>query len=148
MARKREPVERKGSEEDRAIVTELRERYTKCVEHDRDNRKKYRENMRFTLVAGEQWDEQTKKDRGKDRVMYEFNEVRIKCKAVVNQIRSNRPSAKISPAEDGDVSLAEAMKGLIDQIQNACDADSVMDYATEHQVIGGMGAERYRTRFL
>jgi hypothetical protein len=137
----------KGSAADKKLLLELRERYKKCVEADRDNRKKYRENMRFTLVPGEQWDETSKKERGKDRVMYEFNETRIKCKAVVNQIRSNRPSAKITPAEGGDVELAEAMKGLIDQIQNASDADSVMDYATEHQVIGGMGAERYVTRY-
>lgn len=138
---------KKATESDKALLKELRERYVKCVEHDRDNRKKYRENMRFTLVPGEQWDETTKQERGKDRVMYEFNEIRIKCKAVVNQIRSNRPSAKITPAEEGDIELAEGMKGLIDQIQNASDADSVMDYATEHQVIGGMGAERIITKW-
>lgn len=138
---------KKASESDKKLLLELRERYKKCVAHDRKNREGYRENMKFALVPGEQWDETTKKDRGKDRPMYEFNEVRIKCKAVVNQIRSNRPSAKITPAEDGDIELAEAMKGLIDQIQNASDADSVMDYATEHQVIGGMGAERIITRW-
>lgn len=132
---------------DKALLAELRERYMKCVEHDRENRNKYRANMRFTLVPGEQWDETSKKERGKDRPMYEFNEIRIKCKAVVNQIRANRPSAKITPAEEGDIEAAEGMKGLIDQIQNASDADSVMDYATEHQVIGGMGAERIITQW-
>lgn len=152
MARKTktDPEDTPASREtdsDKKLLLELRDRYKKCVDADRENRNKYKANMRFTLVPGEQWDETSKKERGKDRVMYEFNETRIKCKAVVNQIRANRPSAKITPAEDGDVELAEAMKGLIDQIQNASDADSVMDYATEHQVIGGMGAERYITRY-
>lgn len=147
MAKKPKTEATPGQEADKKLLTELRERYKQCVEHDRKNRERYRANMRFTLVPGEQWDDLTKKERGKDRVMYEFNEVRIKCKAVVNQIRANRPSAKITPAEDGDVELAEGMKGLIDQIQNASDADSVMDYATEHQVIGGMGAERYVTQW-
>jgi Phage P22-like portal protein len=137
----------KKAEGDKKLLLELRERYTKCVKADKENRDRYRANMKFTLVPGEQWDETSKKERGKDRVMYEFNETRIKCKAVVNQIRSNRPSAKITPAEDGDIELAEAMKAQIDQIQNASDADSIMDYATEHQVIGGMGAERYVTRW-
>lgn len=147
MAKKTKDDEPKERVKDKELLLELRERYKKCVDADRKNRDKYRENMRFTLVPGEQWDAVSKKERGQDRVMYEFNEVRIKCKAVVNQIRSNRPSAKISAAEDGDVELAEAMKGFIDQIQNASDADSVMDYATEHQVIGGMGAERYITQY-
>jgi hypothetical protein len=153
MAKKPPAVEPDDTEETRAtasdkkLLKELRERYTKCVDRERDNRAGYRANMKFTLIPGEQWDETTKKDRGKDRPMYEFNETRIKCKAVVNQIRANRPSAKIAPAEDGDVEMAEAMKGLIDQVQNASDADAVTDYATEHQVIGGMGAERYTTKW-
>lgn len=132
---------------DKKILEEIRDRYPKCVDADRKNRDKYRENMRFTLVQGEQWDATTKKERGTDRVMYETNVVRIKCKAIVNQIRSNRPSAKITPAEDGDVELAEAMKGQIDQIWNASDGDSVVDFATETQVIGGMGAARLITRY-
>lgn len=147
MARKFKDDAKQEDSPDKKLLLEMRERYTKCVDGDRPNREGYRKNMRFTLKPGEQWDETTKRERGKDRPMYEFNELRIKCKAVVNQIRSNRPAAKISPAEDGDVELAEAMKGFIDQIQNASDADSVMDYATEHQVIGGMGAERYVTRY-
>jgi hypothetical protein len=137
----------KGAASDKKLLLELRERYKKCVEADRENRAKYRENMKFALVPGEQWDKTTKDDRGKDRVMYEFNLIRIKGKAIVNQIRSNRPSAKISPVEDDDIDMAYAMKAEIDQIQNASDADSVTDYVTEHQVFGGMGAEQYITRY-
>jgi hypothetical protein len=129
------------------ILEEVRDRFPKCADADRKNRDKYRENMKFTLIQGEQWDQVTKKERGSDRVMYETNVVRIKCKAIVNQIRSNRPSAKITPAENGDVELAEAMKGQIDQIWNLSDGDSVVDSATETQVIGGMGAARLITRY-
>jgi hypothetical protein len=135
----------KATESDKKLLQELRTRYKKCVEQDRKNRQKYRENMKFALVPGEQWDKTTKDERGKDRAMYEFNEIRIKGKAIVNQIRANRPSAKITPAETGDVELAEAMKAEMDQIQNASNADAVMDYAASHQVFGGMGAERYLT---
>jgi Phage P22-like portal protein len=141
------PEKAKRTAAHKAILTEVRERYPKCVEADKKNRDGFRENMRFTLKKGEQWDQQTKKERGTDRVMYETNVVRIKCKAIVNQIRSNRPSAKITPAEDGDIELAEAMKGQIDQIWNMSDGDSVIDFATETQVIGGMGAARLITRY-
>lgn len=144
---KKMPEESPEQSADKKLLLELRERYKKCVEHDRENRKKYKENMEFALVPGSQWDAITKKERGNDRPMYEFNEIRIKGKAIVNQIRSNRPSAKITPAEEGDIKTAEAMKALISQIENASDAESVMDYATEHQVFGGMGAERYITKY-
>src|SRR5688572_25040776 len=105
---------KKATEADKKLLLELRERRKKCGEHDKDNRKGYRENMKFTLEPGGQWDETEKKRRGANRPVYEFNLVRIKCKAIINQIRSNRPSAKITPAEEGDIELAEAMKGLID----------------------------------
>lgn len=147
MARKKptDDDESSGMSSDVKLLKELRDRFKKCVAADRENRRKYRENMKFALVPGEQWDKASKDARGDARPMFEFNEIRIKGKAIVNQIRANRPSAKIAPAEDGDIQLAEVMKAEIDQIQNACDGDAIQDYAAHHQVFGGMGAERYVT---
>ena len=131
----------------RKLLIELRDRYKKCVEADQHNRDAYREDMKFVYVPGEQWDQQTKKERGKDRPMYEFNELRIKIKNTINNIRANRPSAKIRGTEDGDTDLAEVMQGLTLNIWNNSDADSITDYAAEHQVSGGMGAWRIITEY-
>ncbi len=132
---------------DKAILEELLERNKKCDDADRDNRDGYRKNMRFTYVPGEQWEQAIKNERGVDRPMYQFNRMRARCKYVINGIRENRPSVKIRPFEEGDIQNAEIRKAVHDNVWNASDGDSVIDYAAEHQVTGGMGAARLVTRY-
>ena len=129
------------------LLQEIRDRYKKCVELDKDNRDAYRKDMKFIHVPGEQWDEQVRIDRGNDRPMYEFNRLRVTIKNVVNSMRANRPQAKIRATEDGDKDTAEVYEGLTKNIWNASDADSVVDYAAEHQVGGGFGAWRVTTSY-
>jgi hypothetical protein len=141
------PEETKRNESHKKLLTEAMAHYKADMEADRENRNGYTEDMRFTLKPGEQWDEGTKKDRAKDRPMYEFNELRVKCKNAINQIRSNRPQAKIRGAEEGDKELAEIRQGLFLNIWNDSDGDSVTDYAAIHQVVGGYGAIRVDTEY-
>ena len=133
--------------DDKALLEELRERNKKCDDADHKNREGYKANMRFVYVPGEQWTQADKNDRGKDRVMYQFNRMRARCKYVINGIRENRPSVKIRPFEEGDIQNSEIRKAVHDNIWNASDGDSVIDYCAEHQVAGGMGAARIVTRY-
>lgn len=130
------------------LLVELRDRYTKCVEFERENRDRYREDMRFIHVPGEQWDESTKKKRGVHRPMYEFNHTRVTVKNVINTMRSNRPAAKIRGAEDGDKPTAEAYEGIAKNIWQRSDGDSIIDYTAEHQCGGGFGAWRVDTKYV
>lgn len=145
MARKSPvPKERSPAKD---LLLEVHDNYKKCVDFERDNRENYREDMKFVHVAGEQWDETTKRKRGKHRPMYEFNHTRVTVKNVINTMRSARPSAKIRGAEEGDKATAEAFEGLAKNIWNSSDGDSVTDYAAEHQCGGGFGVWRIDTKY-
>lgn len=157
MAKKRPPVadddtpEQSATKKERADLEKLHaeaiREYKLDIEADSENRKGYEADMLFTLKPGEQWIKQDKDDRGKDRPMYEFNELRIKCKSTINHIRANRPQAKFSGTEDGDKELAEIKQGIFLNIWNNSDGDSVTDYAAIHQVVGGYGAIRVDTEY-
>jgi hypothetical protein len=138
----------KKRQQAKELLEEMREGYQKAVDADRENRDKYKEDMRFVFVPGEQWDDAIKTARGKDRVMYEFNELRVKVKNTINHIRSNRPSAKIRGTENDDVQKAEIYQGICLNAWNRSDGDSVTDYEAEHQVAGGMGAMRVTTQYV
>lgn len=137
----------KEKEDQRKLLLEAIDHYKKDLQADQTNRDGYIEDMKFTLKPGEQWDLTTKNDRGKDRPMYEFNELRIKCKNTINHIRANRPQAKIRGSEEGDKELAEIRQGLFLNIWNNSDGDSQTDYSATHQVVGGYGALRVETEY-
>ncbi len=133
--------------ESKKLLEELRENYKLCVEGDRHNRDSYKEALKFCYVPGEQWEDTVKRARGKKRITREFNETRPKVKAVVNHIRSNRPTAKIRGTEQGDVDTAEAMNGLWMNVWNNSNGDNITDFAAETQVAAGMGAWRFETEY-
>ena len=129
------------------LLKELRENYDRAVSADRANRDSFREALKFCFIPGAQWEDSVKRARGPKRVTREFNETRVKVKSVINHIRSNRPTAKIRPVEEGDVETAEAYNGLWLNIWNTSDADNVTDFAAETQVAAGMGAWMVRTEY-
>ena len=63
-------------------------------------------------------------------------------------MRANRPAGKIRPVEDADVDTAEVYEGLVRNIWNVSDGDTVIDAAAEYQVAGGMGAWRVCTDYV
>jgi hypothetical protein len=126
---------------DKKILTQLRSRYKTATQADRPNRRKALDDMRFVYEPGAQWDELVKIERG-ERPCLEFNKLRVTIKRVVNDMRANRPAGKIRPVEDADVDSAEVYEGLVRNIWNVSDGDTVIDGAAEYQVGGGMGAWR------
>lgn len=133
--------------EAKKLVTEAVKKYKRDAEAERELRKAYREDMLFTFSPGEQWDECIKKERGKDRPMYEFNETRVKCMSVINNMRANRSSAKTIGTEEGDKEMAEIRQGMYLNVKNNSDFDSVKDYAAGHQVAGGFAIWRVDTEY-
>jgi hypothetical protein len=128
--------------EDKKLLMRVRERSKIMMDADKTNRQLAIEDMRFLRVPGAQWDEITKKERGADRPMYEFNKLNITAKRVINEMRANRPMGKVRAAEDGDVPTADIMEGITRNIVANADFDTVTDYAAEYQVGAGMGAWR------
>ena len=158
MARKPKPRPAKGSIAadkeaqtpsqlaDKDLLVRMRQRYTVMSDADDVNRTKAIADLRFLNVPGEQWDAAVKSQRG-ERPCYEFNKTRITAKRIINDMRSNRPAGKVRATEDADVDTANVYEGLIRNIWNCSDADTVIDYAAEYQVGGGMGAWRVNTAY-
>lgn len=147
MAKKdKKPSEDKERSEAKALLMRLRKRYQVMTEADQENRRKALEDIRFLHEPGAQWDATVKKERG-DRPCYEFNKLRVTCKRVINHIRANRPQWKVRAVEDGDKDTADVNDGLLRNIWNVSDGDTIVDYAAEYVVGGGMGAWRVTTEY-
>lgn len=131
------------------LLLRMRKDYTRCTSdsQEMENRRKAIEDLQFTNLPGFQWDAWTKKERGNDRPMYEFNKVRITVKRIVNDIRANRPQGKVRGYEDNDKDTAEVYEGLCRNIWNVSDGDTIIDNAAEYQVTGGMCAWRICTDY-
>jgi hypothetical protein len=135
-----------AKKDDKKLLTTARDRFKKCVEADRENRRKAVEDLKFLHVPGEQWDEALKTERG-IRPCYEFNKLRVTIKRIVNDIRANRPVGKVRAVEDGDKDTADTIEGLCRNIWTVSDADCAIDTAAEYSVGGGMGAWRVVTKY-
>lgn len=146
MAKKRKDEPEKKQSKSEALLTRIRRRYKVMTEADDENRRDALADMKFVNVPGEQWDANMKKKRGR-RPCYEFNKLRITCKRIINDMRSNRPMGKVRGVEDSDKEVAEIYEGLIRNIWNNSDGDTVIDYAGEYQVSAGMGAWRINTKY-
>jgi hypothetical protein len=70
------------------------------------------------------------------------------CNQIINAIRQNRPSAKISPVDGaGDKKTALILGGMLRSIQAYSNADTAHDIAAEHAVYGGEGFWRVLTEY-
>jgi hypothetical protein len=136
-----------GLKDAKSRILLTRKRYAKTSEADRDNRQMFTDDMKFALVPGEQWDAFSKRERGDDRPMYEFNRTRTTIKRVVNSMRNNPVAGKVRAVEDGDKETADIYEGLIRNIANTSNFDSIRDNAAEYQVTGGYAAWRIATKY-
>ena len=146
MARKKSEADKPKRTDNDKLVDRVRRRFKAMNEADRENRSLGMGDLKFVNVPGEQWDENMKKARGK-RPCYEFNELRIKCKRIINDMRANRPQAKIRGYEDADKQMADIIEGLCRNIYNTSDADTIIDSAGDFQVGAGYGAWRLVTEY-
>ncbi len=128
------------------LLEKIKRRYQIMYDADHENRLEAMEDLKFVNVPGYQWDDNMKQERGK-RPNYEFNRIRPAGKRIINDMRANRPQGKIRAVEGGDTETAEINEGLIRNIWNVADGDTVIDYASAYQVDAGMGAWRVDTEY-
>ena len=125
-----------GYDDEATFLQEARERFQQGVDFDRLNRDAGMDDLRF--LAGDQWDDYAKLARA-NRPMLTVNRLPQFVAQVVGDIRINRPSIKVRPAEDADKDLADIREGLIRGIERQNDAQGVYAAAGENQVACGIG---------
>lgn len=134
------------SKENKDLLLKAKDRTETMMQADHENRVAGMSDLKFVNVPGYQWQKNMKEQRG-TRPCYEFNKLRIACKRVINDMRANRPGAKVRAVEDGDKEQADMREGLLRNIWAMSDGDTVIDYAAEYQTSSGMGAWRVNTRY-
>lgn len=125
-----------GYETVEAYLEAARKTFQADVDSDRLNRDAALEDAKF--AAGEQWDVQDVAAR-KGRPCLTINTLPQYVAQVVGDIRINKPSIRVRPAEDSDKPEAEVREGLIRQIERASKAQNVYADAGQAQTIGGLG---------
>lgn len=139
-------------EDGKSIVDLARQRFQLAKDALDRSRIQSVEDTRFVMGDsdnGWQWPEQVRLLReGSQRVVLTVNVTAQHCNQIINQIRQNRPSAKVLPVDSGaDVKTAELLGGLLRQIQSHSRADDTHDIAAEHAIYGGEGYWRVLTEY-
>lgn len=134
------------------IVTEAKKRFARAKEVNSTARKLALEDTKFALGDsdnGWQWPDTIRKGREEeDRVVLTVNMTAQHCNQIINDIRKNRPTVKVSPVDNGaDKKTAQLLGGLIRNIQIASTADTAHDLAAEHSILGGEGYWRIITQY-
>jgi len=132
------PAKKLSDDEAEEILKRARERIQDCYEHESENRKEAEIDLEF--VAGNQWPEYAKQQRGTTRPMITINQLPQFVQQVVNPTRTSQIGIKVLPVDGGsDKQLANVYDGLIRQIEYQSDAKSAYIQAHEHQVKCGIG---------
>jgi hypothetical protein len=113
---------------------------------ERDQRKLAIEDMRFAHSEDGQWEEEAVTKR-KDRPRYTLNRVAGAIDQVCGGQRQNRTQIKVRPVSDGTDDIAKVEMGLIRNIENKSDAESIYDAAFDETVTCGYGGWRVLTEF-
>ena len=105
------------------------------------------DDLRFR--AGDQWPASIKHDRESDgRPCLTVNRIPTFIRQITNQQRNARAGVQVSPVGgDGDAESAEAIQGLIRNIERMSDADVAYTTAGEHQATIGRGFVRVLTEW-
>lgn len=137
---------------DSELVAEAKKRFERAKQAYSATRILAVEDTKFAMGDsdnGWQWPDDIRNNRKLDkRVCLTVNMTAQHCNQIINNIRQNRPSVKVSPADSGsDKKTAEILGGLIRNIQAASAADDAHDCAAEHSVYGGEGYWRVITEY-
>ena len=90
------------------MLAEMRKQYTRDSEHCSTLYDQARDDIKFVVVPGHQWDSKLKARRG-DRPCYEFPKLSGHTRQIINEMKQSRPQGKVRGVEDGDRALAEQL---------------------------------------
>ncbi len=113
---------------------------------DTEQRRRVVEDMKFTFVAGHQWDKHLAGKR-RNKPCYEFNRVRQLVRRITGQQLKNKPQIKVRAVEDNDVDTAEIYNGLIKNIEVQSSAENAYDTAFQWACGGGYGVLRVVAKY-
>lgn len=124
----------KDYDEDLDPVHEAIERFNQAQDAYSRQRQDAREDLRF--VAGDQWSDSTQSDE----LHLTVNLLNPFLRQITAEARSANPAIKVIPMGGGaDVALAEARQGLIRNIEQQSDAESIYQNALWYAAAGGEG---------
>lgn len=133
------------SEED--FLATARRRFQLVVEAESELRKQIATDLDF--YSGEQWPDDVTSARNRDkRPCLTINRLPGFVHQVSNEIRKDKPAAKISPVDSqGDIKTAEIFQGLIRHIEQQSNAAAVRSYAAFYAIVCGRGYYRILTDY-
>lgn len=102
----------------------------------------YINDVRFSRL-GVQWDEETLRERTEaGEISLTYNILDTHINYVVNQMKSSKPSIKITPKKNANKEEAQIIDGIIRSILANSDADDAFSNAYQDAVAGGIGMFR------
>lgn len=134
------------------IVSTAKKRFQLAKDRYAQTRLLAIEDTRFVMGDsdnGYQWPVEMRRNRLQEqKVCLTVNTTAQHCNQIINNIRQNRPTVRVSPVDNfSDKKTAEILAGLIRNIQVASHADDAHDLAAEHAVYGGEGYWRVITEY-
>ena len=140
------------------ILKTMRHRFKLAVDATSDSREDQLEDLKFAAGSPDnqwQWPSSVLASRTgiqgqmlNARPCLTINKLPQHVRQVTNELRQNRPSPKVIPANgESNVEVAEVFMGIIRHIEHCSDADVAYDTANENQVIHGEGYIRLLTEY-
>lgn len=125
---------------DQKVLARALKNYRLCEEREADNRRNYRDDIRFGRLS-EQWDPGLKAQRVREgRPCLTVNKLPPIIRGVVNDARQNKPAIKVLPQDSkADPKTAEVQTDLIRNIESSSRADIAYDTAVDCAASGGFG---------
>lgn len=139
------PKKPDGMSKDDALLDRIQRNSLRAYQQTRRNYEAALEDRVFSEGTG-QWPDDVLQDRA-GRVTITLNKTGQYVRQITGDVRLNKPSIDVRPAEDGDTATAEVYEGIVREIEDASEAQAVYAMAAEDQVRGGFGYFRIVTEY-
>jgi hypothetical protein len=138
---------------DDRVIAEAKRRFKQCEEWEGQARKLFLEDIKFANADsdnGYQWPNEVRRNRDVDeKPCLTINKVRQHNLQIINDIKQNKPRAKVSPVSNGATyEAAEVFEGIFRHIEYISNASVAYDTAASFMVQGGIGYWRVVTDYL
>ncbi len=134
------------------LISEAKDRFRRCMDFEEEGRKRFLDDVKFANGDpdnGYQWPDALRKSRDFDaKPCLTINKTFQHNLLIINDIAQNMPTSDVHPVgDDGDYQAAQVFEDVIRHIEYQSNAKAAYQTAVEHQVSGGVGYWRYRTRY-
>ena len=132
------------------ILVEARSRLKLSLEAEDEVRRNAESDLIFAFAeeSEDQWEPETLKSRG-NRPCYSYNRLGQAIDQVLSDQREQSPQIKVRPVDGkSDPKLADIYNGLIRNIEDQSDAESVYDDAFMYTTMGGFGYWRVLPEYM